>query len=301
MIINFNISRNRFSAKVAGALLLGGALSACGGGGGGVGGDSGASPVIIGSPIDSVPPPRLKLQFNVDQSRNNQGLAFGDGYYYVSYEVAGGKGYLERYNLSGVLDPEYGRVSVATGHSAEIAYRAADKRLYVVSGGSTAATYVYRMSADGKSVDRTYNFTNYGNSALLAIDNAKDLLVLSSTQAGGDQGWVTFRTIDWNNGNKIVSQFTIPPQGLPQGLEVHGDIVYFYTNNKITLLDKSGTILDEWKVVATGESEGIAVVNEGSENYLAVAYNSPRRVYSIRPIQLGTLPSAPANYVFQSE
>jgi hypothetical protein len=297
MVINFNISLNKFISTGLCCVPLALALSGCGGGSGG---NPDSSPVIIGDSVGSVELPHLKQQFTVDQSRNNQGLAFGDGYYYVSYDVSG-KGYLERYSLNGVLDPEYGRVNVATGHSAEVAYRAADKRLYVASGGGTSSTYVYRMSADGKSIDRSYNFSTYGNSALLAIDNAKDLLVVSSTQTGGDAGPVTFRIIDWNNDNKIINQFTISTRGLPQGLEVYGNVLYYYTNNKITLLNMTGTILDEWQVHAAGESEGITVVNDGSETYLAVGYNSPRRVYTLRPVQLGTLPPTAAHYVFNEE
>lgn len=224
----------------------------------------------------------LNFEFHVNQNLNNQGLAYFGGYYYVGYDLGGGNGYLEKYSGNGVLDASYGGVPVPTRHTADLAYRMADGRLYAASGGGSEPTYIYRLAVDGKSVDKTLDYTAYGNSALLAIDNTTDLLVLFTIQTGGDYGDPTFRFVDWNDNNRVVQQFTIPSQGVPQGLDVHDGMIYYYTDNKITVLDYAGNILDIWFINAGGESEGIAVVYEYGAPCIVVGYNDGRRLYSIR-------------------
>jgi hypothetical protein len=270
-------------------------FAACAGGGGSVDAPPAVTPVVVKLE------PKLQQAFRVDQAKNNQGLANWNGFYYVGYDIGGGNGYLERYSKDGVLDPNYGKVAVPTRHTAELAYRAADSRIYAASGGGTEPTYVYRLAADGKSVDRTYDFTAYGNAAMIAIDNANDVLVLSTTSGGGDAGAVTFRFIDWNVNNKVINQFTIPFQGVPQGVEVFDGLVYFYTSNKMTVVDNKGTILDLWDLKAAGESQGMTVVIDGTSPYLAVGYNAPQRVYTIRPIELGASAPTGKHYVLIGE
>ena len=224
----------------------------------------------------------LNFEFHVDNSMNNQGLTYWNGYYYVGYDIGGGNGLIQRYTLGGILDTSYGNVSVPTNHTAELGYRVSNGRVYAASGGGLEPTYVYELAADGKSVTYTYDFTAYGNSALLAIDNDRDILILFSTQTGGDTGNPTFRFIDWNSGNNVFHQFTIPYQGIPQGLDVYDGIIYYYTNNKVTLIDYNGNILDFWTTLVAGESEGFTVVHEYGSPYFAVGYNTNRRIYSIR-------------------
>jgi hypothetical protein len=225
-------------------------------------------------------------------------LSYADGFYYVSYDIGGGTGYLERYSKAGMVDASYGRTAVPTAHTAGIAIRFADGRLYAASGGGTEPTYVFKIASDGRSVEHVYDFKKYGNSALMTFDNNRDLLVLSTTQMGGDLGPVTFRFIDLNSPDlKVVTEFTIPSLGVPQGVAFSNGLIYYYTNNKISVLDQFGNVLDDWTLQAAGESEGIAVVSDESGTYLAVGYNSPRRVYAIRPVQLGTQAQFPKHYV----
>jgi hypothetical protein len=276
-------------SKIVLAAITALSLSACGGG------------QVTNLPEEPPAPPvvpKLHLEFNVDQSRNNQGLAYSSGFYYIGYDLGGGNGYIERYNTQGVLDPDYGRVSIPTRHTAEIAFRSSDGRIYAASGGGTEPTYVYKIASNGKAVEQVYDLKNFGNSALLAFDNDNDLLLLSSTQSGGDLGPVTFRFIDLKTAeNKVVSQFTLPSLGVPQGLEYFDGRIYYYTNNKITVLDQSGTVLDEWQLQAAGESEGLTIVQDATGTYLAVGYNAARRIYSIRPIQLGKNAPLQRHYV----
>lgn len=222
-----------------------------------------------------------RLPISIKSSMNNQGLAYRDGYYYVGYDVTGGKGMIERFTASGILDSTYGGLPIPTRHTAELAFRAADGRLYAVSGGGTEPTYVYRIAADGKAVDATLDFTSLGNSALMAFDNTNDLLLLVSNKIGGDKGNPTFRFIDLNNNNRVIMEFSAPYQGVPQGLETHGGIIYLYTDNTITLFDFVGNIIDRKTTRETGESQGMTLVDENGKKALAIGYQ-PGRVFTVR-------------------
>jgi hypothetical protein len=293
------------SQRVALAPLIALALSACGGGASATkdSGDSApSSPLPISSPapapnqpeshnptqsgIDVDILPFAKQQFFVNQRLENQGLTYAGGFYYIGYDVGNGNGYVERYTKAGNLDSNFGGVAIPTRHTSELAYRPADGRLYAASGGGKEPAIVYRIAGDGRSVDFTYDFTQFGNSALIAIDRENDLLLLSSTQSNGDAGNPTFRLIDWNNNNRIVKEFNIPFQGIPQGLETYNGIIYYYTNNKITLLDQTGKILAKWTFNISGESEGLTLVMENGTTYLAVGYNPPQRIYTFLDLPL---------------
>jgi hypothetical protein len=224
---------------------------------------------------DSAP----KLHFPIKPNLNNQGLAFHDGYIYVGYDITNGSGMIERYGPDGALDQNYGRVALPTRHTAELAYRTADNRLYAISGGGNEPTYVYRITQDGKAVDNVYDFSAYGNSGLLAFDNTNDLLLLMTSTSGGDKGEPTFRLIDLNNNNAVVLQFSIANQGIPQGLEIVDGIIYLYTNEKITMLDLSGNILGKKELDLPGESQGMTLVTQGGKKTIAIGYNQPGRIY----------------------
>jgi hypothetical protein len=160
-----------------------------------------------------------------------------------------------------------------------LAYRIADSRLYAVSGGAGEPTYVYRLSPNGKAVENVYDFSAFGNSGLLAIDNKNDVFLLVTTTSGGDAGDPMFRLIDLNNNNSVLIQFSIPNQGIPQGVEILDGIIYFYTNNRITMLDLAGNVLGKTDLNISGESEGITIVTQGDKKTIAIGYNQPGRIY----------------------
>lgn len=226
-----------------------------------------------------IPDSTPKLAFNIKPNLNNQGLAFSAPYFYVGYDVTNGNGMIERYDANGVLDQSYGQVPVPTRHTAELAYRTSDNRLYAASGGGSEPTYVYRLSPDGQAVEHVYDFSDFGNSALLAIDNKNELFLLMTTASGGDKGDPVFRLIDPNNNNSVLLQFSIPNQGVPQGMEILDGIVYFYTNNRITMLDLAGNILGKTDLNIIGESQGMTLVTQGDKTTIAIGYNQPGRVY----------------------
>ncbi|WP_063108525.1 phage head-binding domain-containing protein [Proteus mirabilis] len=231
----------------------------------------------------------ITTAFHVNQNYNNQGLAFWNGYYYVGYDLGNGKGMIERYAQNGVIDTSYGGVSIPINHTADLAYRVKDGFIYSASGGGTEPTYIRKIATDGKSVVESIDLTNYGNSALCAIDNHNDILILHSTLSGGDSGLPTFTFFEFGNWDHPIKQFTLPKTlGVPQGMDVYDNSVYFYTNDKITQLSYSGEIIGVVTIQAQGESEGIAITGAYGDAFISVGYNNPRRVCVSR--------SAKANY-----
>ncbi|HGN1894039.1 TPA: phage head-binding domain-containing protein [Proteus mirabilis] len=217
--------------------------------------------------------------FYVNQNYNNQGLAFYNGYFYIGYDLGSGNGMIERYAQNGVIDTSYGGVSIPINHTADLAIRVKDEFLYSASGGGAEPTYIRKIAKDGKSVLESIDLTNYGNSALCAIDNHNDILILHSTLSGGDSGLPTFTFFEFGNWNNPVKQFTLPKTlGVPQGMDVYDNTIYFYTNDKISLVSYSGEVLSEVRINASGESEGIAISGSYGNTYIAVGYNNPRRV-----------------------
>ncbi len=231
----------------------------------------------------------ITTAFHVNQNYNNQGLAFWNGYYYIGYDLGNGKGMVERYAQNGVIDASYGGVSIPINHTADLAYRVKDGFIYSASGGGAEPTYIRKIANDGKSVVESIDLTNYGNSALCAIDNHNDILILHSTLSGGDSGLPTFTFFEFGNWDHPIKQFTLPKTlGVPQGMDVYDNSVYFYTNNKITQLSYSGEIIGVVTIQAQGESEGIAITGAYGDAFISVGYNNPRRVCVSR--------SAKANY-----
>lgn len=222
-------------------------------------------------------------EFFVNQGMNNQGLAYYNGFYYVSYDVGGGNGMVERYAAGGTLDSTYGGVSIPINHAADIAYRVADGLIYVASGGGAEPTYVRKLAANGKSVTASIDFTAYGNSALCAIDNVNDMLILHSTLTGGDGGLPTFTFFSFADLSTPLTQFTLPATlGVPQGMDVFENTIYFYTNNKVTMISYDGEVRGNFSIGVPGESEGIAITADYGNAFIAVGYNTPRRVMTLR-------------------
>lgn len=227
--------------------------------------------------------PIVHNEFFVNQGYNNQGLAYYNGYYYVGYDLGGGNGMVERYNAAGVLDTSFGGVAIPINHAAEVAVRFSTGRVYVASGGGAEPTYIRELAVDGKSVSQSIDLTAYGNSALCAIDNQNDIIVLHSTLTGGDGGLPTFTFFNFGSYSSSIKQFTLSATlGVPQGMDVFEGTIYFYTNNKITLISYDGEIQGSFSFGVTGESEGMTVCSDYGNAYIAVGYNSPRRVMTIR-------------------
>lgn len=219
------------------------------------------------------------LMFYVDDSRNQQGLTYSLDHFYVGFDVGSNQGDIVKYTKSGVKVDSTG--SIGIGHAAGLGFRESNGKIYVANGGGSNPTHVYEVDFNSKRVTRDINLEKYGTSALLAIDNDNDRLILH-TSMGGDNGEIIFNILDFN-GNSLAPQFKIANQGVPQGLEYYNGIMYYYTNDKITCINiESHEILGHFSVKKAGESEGITLVKDGATPYLAVGYNGSNRIYSIR-------------------
>ncbi|WP_433472100.1 hypothetical protein ACQPZP_24755 [Spirillospora sp. CA-142024] len=219
------------------------------------------------------------LVFNVPHTDNMQGLAYARGRFYVGFDVGGGNGVIREYDRDGTTLKE--SAPLAVGHAAEISVRDRDGRLYVATGGGTNPTKVNVVDWRGEpEIVRTIDFGSLGNSGLVAVDNRRDGLLVHA--GPGDLGPFVFAFTDLK-GN-VRSTFDLGYQGVPQGLEMAGDKVLYYTNNTITVLDRAGTILDAITIPLTGESEGLAVAPAGRGTRVFFGYNKPNRVYAMKPV-----------------
>jgi hypothetical protein len=227
-------------------------------------------------PPRSVHPSARKL-FDVANG-NMQGLANHNGAIFVGFDEGGGKGEIRVYSASGKLIKDSGPLPI--GHTASLTYRTKNGHIYVTNGGGTNPTKIYEVdvSAAHPKVLRTIDFGRLGNSGLMAFDNARDKMWLE-TAANDYAPVITFSYCDVNG--HIFRQFTIKNQGVPQGLDVYQNRIYYYTNDKITVLDYSGHIIKSLALHLSGESEGLTIVT-GKTPYIIFGYNKPNRLYVLK-------------------
>jgi hypothetical protein len=220
----------------------------------------------------------LDLVCYVPDASNMQGLTYYDGHFYIGFDITGGNGKIVKITNGGKLVKDSG--SLPIGHSAELAYRKTNNHIYIANGGGTNPTHIYEvdMNAATPTVISDLNFSYLGNSALLAIDNDNDLLIIHT--APDDTTNPTFSICKFDG--TITKRFTIPNQGVPQGLEHYQGYLYFYTTNKITVLDLNGSIITTMLLPKSGESEGLTIAGDFESPYIAVGYNNSNRIYGLR-------------------
>lgn len=240
--------------------------------------------VVFNSPIntEAVSPSFSHLNvlkgerlFDIKTKDNLQGVAYWDGYYYVGYDVGNGLGKIRKYNSHGELIQETD--SLAIGYTAELDFRNKNDRLYVANGGGKNPTRIFEINMTTKPpyISKTLELDSLGKAGLLAIDNENDTLVVHT--ANNDQSAPKISIIDFS-GN-VLKHFSIPYQGIPQGLEVHNGIIYFQTNSLISMINFSGQIIGQTAVKESGENEGIAIFNNAKETYYLYSYRFNNRLY----------------------
>jgi HKD family nuclease len=220
----------------------------------------------------------LDLIFEVSDTGNMQGLTYYDGYFYIGFDQGSGNGKILKYTKGGKLEKDSG--SLALGHCAELAYRKANHNIYVANGGGTSPAHIYEidMTAATPSILDDFDFAEYGNAALVAIDNDNDRMILHT--AADDFSNPTFRILQFNG--TLISQFSIPFQGTPQGLDYYQGYLYYYTGNKITAIDLTGNIQTSLEISKSGESQGLTIAGDYESPFIAVGYNTPNRLYALR-------------------
>ncbi|WP_298844343.1 hypothetical protein [uncultured Clostridium sp.] len=228
--------------------------------------------------IDNTKSNECMLLFNLPDKGVMQGMTFFDGYFYCSFDLSNGNGKIVKYDSVGSKISE--TKPMAIGHCAEISYRASTNKIYICNGGGNNPTHVYVVDYNSSKIQTDLNYARLGHSALLAIDNVHNFLILHTTLSG-DTGNPKFTIINLANMSTVAS-FNIVSQGIPQGLETDGKNIYLYTNNKITIIDYNGTIISSYSINKTGESEGLTIAFENGTSFLAMGYNSPNRIYALK-------------------
>lgn len=221
------------------------------------------------------------LLFFVPDTKNQQGLAYAMEHVYIGFDLGGGNGEIIKYTKSGKKIGTTGSIPIS--HCAEISFRESNGHFYACNGGASNPTKVYEIDFEGKSIVKTLDMSKLGTSALITVNNDLDELILTTSLTGGDNGNITFSFADY--AGNIRKQFTIANQGIPQGLEYYNNIIYYYTNNKITCIDLDGNIQGDFKINKSGESEGITVAMDNGFPYILVGYNNNNRIYAIRPVE----------------
>lgn len=222
----------------------------------------------------------FRLVFNVPDTDNMQGLAYRGGRFLVGFDVGDGNGVIREYDRAGTRVKESAPLPV--GHAAEISVDDATGLLYVATGGGTNPTKVNVVdwAPSAPRVVRTIDVGYLGNSGLVAVDPRRRGLLIHA--GPDDQGPFVFAFTDLDGAER--SRFGLPYQGVPQGLEMAGDKILYYTNDTITVLSRDGRILQVIPIPLSGESEGLAVAPVGRATRVFAGYNKPNRVYAMTPV-----------------
>ena len=222
-------------------------------------------------------------QFAVPQSGNEQGLAYADGRFYVAFDLDGaGSARIVAYDASGHEVRRSGRLPL--GHASELSYRQANGNLYVSDGapGRPCRVTVVDMRSSPPRIVRSYNFTALGTGGMVAIDNARDRMVVSAGPAGGPFT-IAFVGMD----GRVQRRFTSRVAGVRQGLEVVGDQLALYTSapdkssNTLTVLSDTGQVVRTIRVPVAREGEGLAVNAKTRQLYVGFGY--PNAVHRMSP------------------
>lgn len=231
-------------------------------------------------------------QFNLAEPANQQGLAYGGGYLWVCFDTGNGMGKIIKYSVSGAVLKA--SPNLPLGHCAEISYRSKDGTIYAVDyvkGGSTAHVRVVNMGLARPAVVKTIDVTRYGLAGMIAVDNARDqllvfggsrpyrfnFLALAGTKSGTTATWLRQATY-------------LPGLGLPQGLEVVGAEILFsttnfqggaITGNRIHVFSRHAVYKGYIRVPVDRESEGLAI--DLSRNFIYLGFHKPNSVYLMSP------------------
>jgi len=220
--------------------------------------------------------------FNVPSTENQQGLAFGGGSHFVTFDIGSGQARIVQYNSSGA---ELKRTpGLPMGHGAEVSYSQANGNLYIANGGlSGSPTYVYEvnMRLDPPVIVRTIDFSSLGFNGMVAVDNGNGRLVVFTGPNGGPY---TVSTVDFDG--TILSQFSIAePLGTPQGIEMIGNEILYYTSqktdNNIAIYSAAGRKLYSIPVPIANEGEGLSI--DEATRTVYVGTHGPNTVYKMSP------------------
>lgn len=216
-----------------------------------------------------------KLLFYTNLKWNMQGLEYYDGNFIIGYDRGKGNGCIEIRNNEGKIIKQSGLLKI--GHTSELVFNKNNSKLYISNGGGKNSTKLYEVDLKGTiKIEREFNFEELGNSGLIAIDQQRNNFIIHT--AKGDREKHKFTVCDIK-GQKVKC-FELSNIGIPQGIEYLNNKIYFYTNNKITVIDlHKEKVLKEYRIEANGESEGLAINEENDCIKLYYGYNKCNRLY----------------------
>ncbi len=214
-------------------------------------------------------------KFDIAETSNQQGLAFGGGFLWACFDTGGGNGKIIKYSMNG--DVRKTSPDLPLGHCAEIAYRNADGTLYAVdyvSGASVARVRVVDMDRPTPAVVKTLDITRYGLAGMVTIDNARDQLVVFGGRSPYRFNFLALSKAKSHTTARWLREVTYRSSlGLPQGLEVVGDELLFMTSNaqngslthnRIHVFDRNARYKSYINVPIARESQGLAVAGDNT-------------------------------------
>lgn len=218
---------------------------------------------------------KSKLLFTVENDWNMQGLEYYEGNFIIGYDRGKGNGIIEVRNKEGQILKKSDLLKI--GHSSELVVNKNNGKLYVSNGGGKIGTKVYELELDGNiNIEKEYDFSELGNSGLVTIDQEKNNFIIHT--AKDDKGTHKFTVCSLDK--EEIKSFNIDNIGIPQGIEHLNGKIYFYTNDKITVIDIEKEVVLKWyNIEEKGESEGLAIEGERDRIKLYYGYNKRNRIY----------------------
>lgn len=227
---------------------------------------------------------QLKLLFQISGVGDMQGVAYEGGNYYIGFDLHDGiNARIDRYNSAGKL---LDSAKLPVGHCSEIAVSYSSHHLFISNGSARKTAHIYEVdygNGANAQILKDMDFSGLGSSALVAVDNQKGDLIVHTARNDFSQHEITVFNLATM---QKISSFSIPYQGIPQGLEACNDRIYLLTNNKITTISDNGALLSTNSVSEKGESEGMTLVTENNRTFFAAGRSRPNRLYEISDLSV---------------
>lgn len=169
--------------------------------------------------------------FQADTSMNQQGLAYGDGYYYVGYDTGGNYGRILKYDSNGNKVGESGTLPL--GHACSLSYY--NGKLYEAAVINNQ-TIINVINPDNFALERQIN-TTIGGTYMMAVKDSGDpnhdpeFILLKEGSSD------TFLYI--KNDGSLDQSVSIPQMGVAQGMQYDNGKIYYLANNYLTVIDEA--------------------------------------------------------------
>lgn len=182
--------------------------------------------------------------FTADTSMNQQGLAYGDGYYYVGYDTGGNYGTILKYDSNGRYVGKSGTLPL--GHACSLSYY--NGKLYeaAVINNQTIINVINPndLTSEGTITPVDTYGNPFGGTYMMAVKDSGDsnhdpeFILL---QEGSNKD--TFIYFDSQNAKQgqvsEKKEAAIPQMGVAQGMQYDNGKIYYLANNYLTEIDEA--------------------------------------------------------------